>query len=259
MQLEMDQMDEVDGKTFDECVKILRHELGHALDNAYRLRKNKQRQQLFGSSKKQYPVSYLPSPYSRNFVLHLNANYAQSHPDEDFAETFAVWLSSKRSWKRRYKAWPVVLNKLHCIDSLMSEIAKKKPLLTNKYRPDRISLMKMTLGQYYRQKRKKLGLTRTNSLDNELKTIFTTYPLSNGLSAKSFIKKNRSEARKLVAKGLGEYQYRVDRVIIDLERRASQLNLHMKQSTDKTKREFLNLLIEKSIEYNVNGYHRVIL
>ena len=84
---------EVEGGTPEWCMRILRHEAGHAIDNAYKLRQRRRRQQVFGPSYKAYPQFYDPKPYSKSFVLHLDSWYAQSHPDEDFAETFAVWLN----------------------------------------------------------------------------------------------------------------------------------------------------------------------
>ena len=83
-------------------MKILRHEAGHAIDNAYKLRQRRRRQQMFGPSYMQYPEYYTPKPYSKSFVLHLDSWYAQSHPDEDFAETFAVWLTPESDWRARY-------------------------------------------------------------------------------------------------------------------------------------------------------------
>jgi hypothetical protein len=88
--LEEAQMLEVEGGEHDWCMRILRHEAGHAIDNAFRLRLRRQRRRLFGLPSKPYPEFYTPKPYSKSFVLHLDAWYAQSHPDEDFAETFAV-------------------------------------------------------------------------------------------------------------------------------------------------------------------------
>ena len=73
-------------------MQILRHEAGHAIENAFKLRRRRRRRELFGSTREPYPEFYAPRPYSKSFVIHLDAWYAQSHPDEDFAETFAVWL-----------------------------------------------------------------------------------------------------------------------------------------------------------------------
>ena len=80
-------------------MQILRHEAGHAFDNAYELRRRRRRVRLFGRPSTPYPDFYLPKPYSKSFVLHLDSWYAQSHPDEDFAETFAVWLTPDSDWR----------------------------------------------------------------------------------------------------------------------------------------------------------------
>jgi hypothetical protein len=102
--LEMAQMREVEGGTREWCLRILRHETGHAIENAYRLRRRPRRRELFGRTSQPYPDSYSPRPYSKSFVRHLDAWYAQSHPDEDFAETFAVWLTPDSDWRRALRA-----------------------------------------------------------------------------------------------------------------------------------------------------------
>jgi hypothetical protein len=104
--LELAQMLEVEGGDPEWCMRILRHEAGHAIDNAFALRRKKQRREIFGSPSQEYPEFYAPKPYSKSFVLHLDAWYAQSHPDEDFAETFAVWLTPSSDWEKRYHEWP---------------------------------------------------------------------------------------------------------------------------------------------------------
>jgi hypothetical protein len=99
MRLEKAQMLQVEGGNHDWCMKILRHEAGHAFDNAYELRRLRRRVELFGKPSVPYPDFYLPRPYSKSFVLHLDSWYAQSHPDEDFAESFAVWLAPDGDWR----------------------------------------------------------------------------------------------------------------------------------------------------------------
>ena len=115
---------EVEGGTPEWCMKILRHEAGHAIDNAYKLRQRRRRQQIFGPSYMQYPEYYTPKPYSKSFVLHLDSWYAQSHPDEDFAETFAVWLNPDSDWRARYADWPA-LKKLEYMDALMTRARRQ--------------------------------------------------------------------------------------------------------------------------------------
>jgi len=100
--LEKKQMLEVEGGSELACMRILRHEAGHAIDSAYRLHFRKDWRKVFGSYAQPYPESYRPRPHSRNYVLHLDSWYAQSHPAEDFAETFAVWLTPNSRWRQRY-------------------------------------------------------------------------------------------------------------------------------------------------------------
>src|SRR5215207_347591 len=128
--LERTQMLEVEGGTPSWCMKILRHEAGHAIDNAYKLRQRLRRQQIFGPSYMQYPAHYQPRPYSKSFVLHLDSWYAQSHPDEDFAETFAVWLNPGSDWRTRYVDWPAI-KKLEYLDTLMRSLREQAPRVDN--------------------------------------------------------------------------------------------------------------------------------
>src|SRR5437762_1827829 len=125
-------------------MRILRHEAGHAIDNAFKLRLRRNRRRMFGSYKKPYPESYTPRPYSKRFVLHLDAWYAQSHPAEDFAETFAVWLSPNSNWRKVYAGWPA-LRKLEYVDKLMSEIADALPAVRSRRQFQPLRELKMTL------------------------------------------------------------------------------------------------------------------
>ena len=135
MKLEKKMMFDVEGGTWRECMAILRHEAGHALQHGYQLQRRRRWQQLFGPSSKHYPRYYRPNPASRRYVQHLRLWYAQSHPDEDFAETFAVWLRPRSNWRTRYAGWPA-LKKLEYVDELMGEIAGKRPLITTRERVD---------------------------------------------------------------------------------------------------------------------------
>ncbi len=141
MKLERKQMLEVEGGTDPECMRILRHEAGHALDTAFRLHFKRQWRELFGSFAQPYPDFYKPKPKSRNYVLHLRAWYAQAHPAEDFAETFAVWLTPRSRWRRRYKGWPA-LRKLEYIDDVMQELAGTKPRNRTRTKVEPLSSLK---------------------------------------------------------------------------------------------------------------------
>ena len=156
-QLEERQMLEVEGGTHDWCVKILRHEAGHAIDNAYQLQRRRKRLKLFGPSSAEYPEYYTPKPYTKSFVLHLDSWYAQSHPDEDFAETFAVWLNPHSQWRERYADWPA-LKKLEYMDELMQELAGHPPRRVSRRKLAPLPSLKKTLRQHYDRKRAALRL-----------------------------------------------------------------------------------------------------
>ena len=118
MRLERSQMLEVEGAGEAECRRIFRHEAGHAIDDAYGLNGRERYRQLFGDATAPYPSAYKPHPESRDYVINLANWYAQAHPVEDFAETFAIWLNPHVDWRSDYKGWPAV-EKLEYVDELM--------------------------------------------------------------------------------------------------------------------------------------------
>lgn len=144
--------DKVEGKNRKELLKLLRHEVGHAIEHAFQLTDHPLRIKYFGSTEKPYPQSYQFKKYSRHFVRHLGEGYAQSHPDEDFAETFAVWLDPGSQWQDRYAHWPVI-NKLNVMNRLMKMVSLQRPVLQKKYEVEPLRDLKMTLSQYYDKKK----------------------------------------------------------------------------------------------------------
>ena len=123
--LEQKQMLEVEGGNEAWCMRIMRHEAGHAIDTAFRLHRRKRYRNTFGNYHAPYPDSYRPRPQSRNYVQHLEPCYAQSHPSEDFAETFAVWLNPRSGWRKNYAGWKA-LTKIEYIDELMKSLRGQK-------------------------------------------------------------------------------------------------------------------------------------
>ena len=127
-------MQEVEGGTRRQCLQLLRHEAGHAVHHAFKLQRRRRWTNIFGKSSEPYPDYYQPNPASKRFVHYLDLWYAQSHPDEDFAETFAVWLDPRSNWRRRYRSWPA-LTKLEFVDELMEELAGKGLRLSSRLKP----------------------------------------------------------------------------------------------------------------------------
>src|SRR5690606_27217617 len=96
-----------------ELLRYLRHEMGHVINYAYRLYDDEEWVKLFGSMTQPYLEDYRPTPFSRRYVRHLPGWYAQKHPDEDWAETFAVWMTPGDRWREDYREWPTALSKLN--------------------------------------------------------------------------------------------------------------------------------------------------
>src|SRR5688572_8792373 len=148
MHLERSQMLEVEGAGEAECRRILRHEAGHAIDNLYGLHRRERYRQLFGDPTTPYPDSYTPRLESRDYVINLAGWYAQAHPVEDFAETFAVWLNPHVDWRNEYKNWPA-LGKLEYVDALIREVASRPAVPTDLIEVEPLRKLRHTLGKHY--------------------------------------------------------------------------------------------------------------
>ena len=258
-QLERTQMLEVEGGTPEWCMKILRHEAGHAIDNAYKLRQRRRRQQIFGPSYMQYPDYYTPKPYSKSFVLHLDSWYAQSHPDEDFAESFAVWLNPQADWRNRYADWPA-LKKLEYMDALMGELAGKPVVVRTRRKVEPLQNLRKTLRAHYDRKRRHYGVDHPHFYDRDLRKLFSDAPEhASNMKAARFIARIRRDVRRMVASWTGEYQYTIDQVIENMIRRANELNLRLPGPEERSKGDFTVMLTVQTMNYLHSGFHRVAL
>ncbi len=121
----------IEGTDAEDILRYLRHELGHVVNYAYRLYDEPEWVQLFGAITQPYRDQYSPEPFSRRFVWHLPGWYAQKHPDEDWAETFAVWLTPGREWRRDYGAWPIALGKLAYCERVIARVGDLEPPVTD--------------------------------------------------------------------------------------------------------------------------------
>ena len=258
-QLEMRQMLEVEGGTPEWCMRILRHEVGHAIANAYRLQRRRRWTQVFGRNSVPYPKYYQPRPYSKRFVLHLDYWYAQSHPAEDFAETFAVWLTPGSMWRERYAGWPA-LKKLEYVDELMSEIAGRVAPVTLRTRVSPLKALKVTLGDHYERKRARYGDVHPDFYDRDLRRLFSDAPgRDGGEPAAKFLRRVRRDLRRNVARWTGVYQYTIDQVLKEMISRSKTLNLWRDRLEEVVKLEANMLLIVQTMNYLHSGRHRVAL
>ena len=257
--LELAQMLEVEGGDPESCLKILRHEIGHAIDNAYDIRRRPTRRRLFGLPATTYPEYYTPKPYSKSFVQHLDHWYAQSHPDEDFAETFAVWLDPQSQWAARYAGWPAE-RKLQYMDRLMRALSNRRPKITSRRQIDPASRVRKTLREHYRQKREHYGLDHPDFYDSDLRNLFSDGPeYAKNPAAARFVRRIRREARMTVASFTDSYQYTIDQLLEKIIERCRELNLRLVDSEESTKIDFLVFLTVQTMNYLHSGRHRVAL
>jgi hypothetical protein len=257
--LEEAQMFEVEGGEHEWCMRILRHEAGHAIDHAFRLVRRRKRQEIFGSSSKPYPEYYTPKPYSKSFVLHLDSWYAQSHPDEDFAETFAVWLTPNSEWRQRYAGWKA-LPKLEYMDALMTSLAGKDAPINRPDEIDPLPSLRTTLRQHYRNKRKHYGVEHPHFYDRDLRRLFSDAPeFANHMTAAQFISRCRRQVRRVVSEWTGIYQYTIDQVLEDMIARCRELKLRLAGPEEHARQEFTVLLTVQAMNYLHSGGHRLFL
>jgi len=254
MRLEKNQMFEVEGGRHDSCLRMLRHELGHALDNAFLLHRRRAWQSVFGKASQPYPDFYQPRPYSRRYVLHLDYWYAQSHPSEDFAETFAVWLNPGSRWRKRYHGWPA-LRKLEFVDSLMREIAGTKPRVRTREKVDPLHSIRTTLRDHYREKRGRYGTDYPDFYDRDLRKLFSSD--AGGESAARFLGRISPQVRRLVAEWTGEYQYTIDQVLKEMIARCRELKLRVNKPREQVHLEATVLLTVQTMNYLHGGHHRL--
>ena len=259
MRIEEKQMLQVEGGTAASCLKILRHEAGHAISNAYRLHRRKDWRDTFGLWSTPYPDSYQPKPASRKFVLHLDAWYAQSHPAEDFAETFAVWLNPRSRWRQVYAGWPA-LKKLEYVDALMAEIDASPQPVKSRRRVEPLSELRTTLREHYRQKKMHYADEWPDFYDADLQKLFSSDPkYARRPTAASFLIDIRPELREAVADWTGTHPYVIDQVLGDMIDRCKELNLRLATPERRAKTQAMIMVTVQAMNYILSGHHRVAL
>jgi len=154
-----------------EIMMYLRHEAGHAFNYAYQLFTTDVWRRLFGPFNRRYRDHYRPVPFSRKFVRHIAGWYAQKHPDEDFAETFAVWLTPRSDWREKYKAWPAI-HKLRYVDRVARLVGDRDPLLPKGDFDLTVEQMQLTVEQFYRRLARQNGSAVNVALETDLAGMF---------------------------------------------------------------------------------------
>ena len=260
MRLEQSQMLAVEGKALRQRMMILRHEAGHAFCNAYRLHRRKRFRELFGSVSEPYPEAYKPNPASRKFVTHLPAWYAQAHPAEDFAETFAVWVTPGKRWRKTYKAWPKAIAKLRFIEEVADEVGEQTPPVRSKKKVEPISQLGTTLREHYRKKRWFYGDTFPDFYDRDLLKLFSADPkFAHRPTAASTLRSIQAELRETVARWTGTHAYTIDQVLRDMIDRCKELKLRLAVPVHQAKRDATLMVTVQTMNYIHAGHHPVAL
>lgn len=235
--LEREMMLAIEGGTRTESLKLLRHEAAHALLNAYQLHRRRDWQRHFGRSSAKYPDTYLPRPYSKRYVRHLENWYAQAHPHEDWAETFAVWLRPNSDWRKRYRGWPA-LRKLEYVDRLMTEIQARRPRLRNRREILPLRSLTLTLREYYAEKQKRYGKDRPEFSDTDLRRLFSdAEEHQDREKASRYLRRQRREILDVVTRWTSEYRYRINEVLKEMVSHCDDLDLRVTRDDAELKPE----------------------
>ncbi|GAB5561527.1 MAG: putative zinc-binding metallopeptidase [Synoicihabitans sp.] len=231
-----------EGQAEAECMKILRHEAGHAIDNAYRLHRRKGWREIFGSFTEPYPESYRPRPADHNYVQHLGAWYAQAHPAEDFAETFAVWLTPGSAWRRRFKGWGA-LRKLEYMDELMREIGPEVAPVRTRRQVEPLREVKVTLQQHYDRKRDHYAIEWPGHYDEALRSIFTVSATTTRRPAAAvWLRHHRRDLSRVVAEATGLSAYSINQLLQIMIERSRALHLRLRVAPRATREKLLLML-----------------
>ena len=208
----------------EEAMRYLRHEAGHAVNYAFRLYDRADFSNNFGDYARPYHERYAADPLSRAYVRHILGWYAQKHPDEDFAETFAVWLTDvPEVWRQRYKGTNA-LKKLEYVERLMQEIKGAKPLVTGGRHWSDARKSRKTLARYYAERRKLFAEDFPDFYDRDLRAIFGSGTPGDEPAAK-MMRRHRAALIASLVKWTGQRKYTVDMLVNRLMKRCQTLKL----------------------------------
>ncbi|MGH8297186.1 MAG: putative zinc-binding metallopeptidase, partial [Steroidobacteraceae bacterium] len=175
-----------------------------------------------------YPARYKARPGSRRYVHHLGEWYAQSHPTEDFAETFAVWLTPRSGWRKSYAEWPA-FQKLSVVEELLAGVRGRRPPVRNRIRIEPLETNTRTLAQHYRRKLARQRHYRRGLADEFLHRLFAPRPMRRGaIRAATLLRASRKSLITSVSRELGLDRYSVQQIVRMLIERSEALKLYVR-------------------------------
>jgi hypothetical protein len=223
--------EEQTGEIEDEQIvmMLLRHEAGHAVNYAYRLWEEPGWSEMFGKFTRPYRDTFRPNPFSRQFVRHISHHqhgrtYAQKHPDEDFAETFAVWLTPRSNWRRKYRYWPAI-RKLKFVDQLMRTIRTQAPKCTDGDPVSPIDEMTILLAEHYGQRAERFRADAQGYVDDKIREVFPDTRSRKLASAAELLRRHQDDLVEKVARWSALDADEVRTILAKLEDRCEALGL----------------------------------
>lgn len=254
--LEEEQTGDVEGPR--TIMMLLRHEAGHAVNYAYRLWRRPSWGEIFGPFTKPYRDSFRPDRLSRHYVRHITAfpygrTYAQKHPDEDFAETFAVWLTPRSGWRRRYRSWPA-LRKLIYVDKLMKEIRRDAPSNHRGRLLRPVDSLNLTLAEHYGKKAERFRRDARGYVDDRLREAFPPVRGAFARPASVLFKRYRERlVERMVLWSVLTPQESLA-LLRKLEARAAALKLGYRPGAEEERlMDVVSLVIALSLDYAYTG------
>jgi hypothetical protein len=257
MRIEEEQTGEIeDGQM---VMMLLRHEAGHAFNYAYRLWERPGWSDTFGRFSKPYRDVFNPNPYSREFVRHLphslyGGSYAQKHPDEDFAETFAVWLTPRSGWRRKYRNWPAY-RKLLFVDRLMRSARSRQPVIAAGARlVNPLKELNLPLAQHYGQRAERYRAAAQGYVDDKLAAAFPGTQVRKPLEAASLLLAFKDNLLASVSRWSSLDEVEVVAILDKLEERARALNLrYAGRERDSKLAELASLATALAVDFSYTG------
>jgi hypothetical protein len=214
----------VEGTSSRDILRYLRHEMGHVVNYAYKLYERGDWVETFGAITQPYVEEFAPRPFSRRFVRHLPGWYAQKHPDEDWAETFAVWMTPGQDWRAIYHDWPEALAKLELCDAMMAEVRDAEPLVVDDELDEDVGEIGMSLEELYTGYAGKEELPP--GLDGALRSIFDEDVAGEDpVPAAPLLARLAGELAPSVYRWTGHFPERTHALVRQLARRAQELSL----------------------------------